>query len=251
MNIAIITGASAGLGQAFFRSILQRFPGLEQIWLIARRADRLEALGKDSPIPVVCLPLDLTDTDSYRDLADKLEQETPSVQILVNNAGVGELNNVADSRWDKQIRMVDLNCRGLTAVTTAVLPYMSAGGIVINVASIAAFAPNTRMTVYSSTKAYVYHFSRGLREELKPRKINSLAVCPGPMRTEFLDVANIAGHSAAFEKLPYCDPEQVADEAVARAIAGKAVYTPLGYFRLYRLVAKLLPKSIVMKLAKT
>ncbi len=251
MDIAIITGASAGLGQSFFRSIIKRYPTLDQIWLIARRAERLEEMAGGSPVPVVVLPLDLTKEESYQALEDKLAAENPRVRILVNNAGVGELANVADSTRPLQTRMVDLNCRGLTAVTTAALPYMYKGSFIVNVASIAAFAPNTRMTVYSSTKAFVLHFSQGLRAELKPLGIGSLAVCPGPMATEFLDVANITGNSETFRRLPYCRPDTVADTAIVKAAAGRGVYTPLAFFKFYRLLAKLLPRSLVMEMCKT
>lgn len=251
MKIAIITGASAGLGQAFFRSVVKRYPELNEIWLIARRADRLEKLGENSPVPVVPLALDLTDTASFTALADRLAGQRPQVQILINNAGVGELSDIADSDWLTQTRMVDLNCRALTAVTTVVLPYMAAGDFIVNVASIAAFAPTARMTVYSSTKAYVLSMSRGLREELKPRGIHVLAVCPGPMRTEFLDVAGITGKSPTFDRLPYCDAERVADAAVACAAKGRGVITPRFFFKFYRLVAKLLPHDLVMKWCKT
>ena len=251
MGIAILTGASAGLGQSFFRSLLRRHPDLEGIWLIARRAERLEELALGSPVPVTVLPLDLTDEASYEALEKRLGAEKPQVQILINNAGVGELANVRDSNRKIQTRMVDLNCRGLTAVTTLVLPYIPAGGFIVNVASIAAFAPTARMTVYSSTKAYVLHFSKGLREELKPQRINVLAVCPGPMETEFLDVANITGQSKTFRMLPYCDPDTVADRALANAAAGRAVYTNKWFFKFYRVVAKLLPHNLVMKFCKT
>lgn len=250
-NIAIITGASAGLGQAFFRSVARRYPQLSAIWLIARRADRLQSLAASSPVPVEILPLDLAADASYQALSERLAAEKPAVQILINNAGLGELANMADSDWATQIRMVDVNCRGLTAVTTAVLPYMAEGGFILNVASIAAFAPNPRMTVYSSTKAYVLSLSKGLREELRPRRVNVLAVCPGPMRTEFLDLAGITGQSRTFEALPYCDPVKVADKAVVKAAAGRAVYTPRGFFKFYRVLAKLLPHNFIMKLSKT
>ena len=251
MTIALITGASAGLGIAFFHSLCRRHPELEEIWLIARREERLQELAKDSPIPVTVLPMDLTDPAAYDALAAKLAAEKPAVHLLVNNAGVGQLDNIADSDWPTQARMVDLNCRALTAVTTVVLPYMGAGSAVINVASIASFCPNARMTVYSSTKAYVMSFSRGLREELKSRRVNVLAVCPGPMRTEFLEVADITGRSPMFKMLPYSDPAAVADRAVVLATKGRAVYTPRLFFKFYRVLAKLLPHGFVMKLSKT
>lgn len=253
MNIAILTGASAGLGQSFFRSLTARYPDLDAIWLIARRVERLQQMGENSPIPTVALGLDLTDAAAYEVLTARLDAEQPTVKILINNAGLGQLDNVADSDWATQSRMVDLNCRALTAVTTLVLPYMTKGSFVVNVASIASFAPNARMTVYSSTKAYVLSFSRGLREELRQRGggINSLAVCPGPMRTEFLEVADITDRSPMFKMLPYCDPDKVADRAVVRAARGRAVYTPRLFFKFYRLLAKLVPRCLIMKLCKT
>jgi short-subunit dehydrogenase len=107
------------------------------------------------------------------------------------------------------------------------------------------------MTVYSSTKAYVMSFSRGLREELRPLGINVLAVCPGPMKTEFLDVANITDRSPMFKTLPYSDPEIVADRAVMWAGKGKSVYTPKFLFKLYRVLAKLVPHGLMMKFCKT
>ena len=251
MKIAIITGASAGLGQSFFHSVVARHPDLDGIWLIARRVERLEALGDGSPIPVTAISMDLTDPACYDALQQRLSAANATVKMLVNNAGVGELNEVADSDWPTQSRMVDLNCRALTAVTTVTLPFMKEGSVVLNVASIAAFAPNARMTVYSSTKAYVLSFSKGLREELRKKKINVLAVCPGPMATEFLEVANITGRSPMFKLLPYSNPDKVADRAVVLAERGRGVYTPRLFFKFYRLLAKLLPHALIMKLCKT
>ena len=251
MSIAILTGASAGLGKSFFKSLIARHPNLDGIWLIARRRERLEEMAADSPIPVTVLPLDLVDAANYDVLAAALKEADAKVKILINNAGLGELDNVADSTWPVQSRMVDLNCRALTAVTTVVLPYMERGSFIVNVCSIASFCPNARMTVYSSTKAYVMSFSRGLREELRPLGINVLAVCPGPMKTEFLDVANITDRSPMFKTLPYSDPDIVADRAVKWAGKGKSVYTPKFLFKFYRVLAKLVPHSLMMKFCKT
>ena len=251
MSIAILTGASAGLGKSFFHSLVTRHPDLDGIWLIARRRERLEVMAAGCPIPVTVLAMDLVDSANYDALGEKLAAEGVQVKILINNAGLGELDNVADSDWRTQSRMVDLNCRALTAVTTVVLPFMERGGFVLNVCSIASFCPNTRMTVYSSTKAYVMSFTRGLREELKPLGINALAVCPGPMKTEFLDVANITDRSKMFKTLPYSDPDIVADRAVVLAGKGHSVYTPKFLFKLYRVLAKLVPHSLMMQFCKT
>ncbi len=251
MSIAILTGASAGLGQSFFKSLTARYPDLDAIWLIARRRERLEQMAEGSPVPVEVLALDLVDPASYDELGEKLKAENAKVKILINNAGLGELDNVIDSTWPVQSRMVDLNCRALTAVTTVALPYMEKGGFVLNVCSIASFCPNTRMTVYSSTKAYVMSFTKGLREEMKPYGVNVSAVCPGPMRTEFLDVAGIGDRSPMFKMLPYSDPDVVADRAIVAAAKGRCVYTPKFLFKFYRVLAKLVPHSIMMQFCKT
>ena len=123
---------------------------------------------------------------------------------------------------------------------------------IINTCSIASFAPNTRMAVYSSTKAYVMSFSRALRSELKSRKINCLAVCPGPMETEFLGLAGIEkGTSHTFDTLPRDNPQNVAEHSLKASRKGKAVFCDKFFYKFYRLAAKVLPTSIVMKMAKT
>lgn len=252
MKIAIITGASAGLGAEFARKAKAAFPEIGCLWLIARRPDRLEALaGSLTGVETRVLPLDLCDTASFDALAALLAREKPDVRLLVNNAGCGYLGKLGETGLEVQTRMIDLNLRALTAVTAVAVPYMSRGGKIVNMSSIASFCPNPRMTVYSSSKSYVSSFSRGLGEELKPRGITVTAVCSGPMKTEFLDIAHISGNSKMFETLPYCDPVKVAGGAYAAAKAGRAVYTPRAFFKLYRVIAKLLPQAMVVKFAKT
>ncbi len=252
MNIAIITGASSGLGKEYLFEIAKKYPELDEIWLVARRRDRMEALASRLPdVKCEILSLDLFDTSSFDTIASLLKEKGAEVKLLVNNAGLGKLGNVADEDHASQTAMVDLNCRALTAISTLALPYMKEGGSIINVCSIAAFAPTPRMTVYSSTKAYVLSFSKSLREELKKRRINVCAVCPGPMNTEFLEVADIRGNSKTFKMLPYCDPEKVAARSLDAAKKGRAVYTPRAFFKFYRVVAKLLPHNLVMKMSKT
>lgn len=128
---------------------------------------------------------------------------------------------------------------------------MSEGSAILNVSSIASFCPNARMTVYSSTKAYVTSFSRGLAYELKARKINVCVVCPGPMDTAFLTRGDIKGKSKTFDTLPYCKVDKTAKGALKAVKNGKSVYTPTLFFKFYRFLAKILPHSIVIPLAKT
>ncbi len=252
MKIAIVTGASAGLGLEFVCQLEENFPAVEQVWLISRRVEGLEQAAELlNEAESLYLPLDLCREESFDTLAAALKEEQPEVALLVNNAGCGYLGNVGEGELANQTRMADLNIRALTAVTHLVLPYMGKGGRIVNVSSIASFCPNPRMTVYSSTKAYVSSFSRGLGEEVRPRGITVTAVCPGPMATEFLDVGGIKGNSKTFEILPYCDPVKVVAGTYAAAKAGRAVYTPKGFFKLYRVLAKVLPQRLMIKFAAT
>lgn len=252
MDIAVITGASAGLGKEFFCEIAKNYREIDEIWLIARRRDRMEALAALFPErKVEIFSLDLFDVSSFEKFSGILKERGANVKMLINNAGVGKLGNIADEPYTTQLPMIDLNCRALSAMASVVLPYMKRGSFILNVCSIAAFAPTPRMTVYSSTKAYVMSFSRSLRYELKDKGINVLAVCPGPMNTEFLDVADIKGNSKTFKTLPYCDPESVARVSLCKAKAGRAVYTPTAFYKFYRVLAKLLPHGIVMHMSKT
>ena len=252
MNIAVITGASSGLGVEYLKCICEKYKDIQQYWIIARRKDRLETIAKGYPDKnIVPIDLDLTEYDSYIKLDEMFAKAEANVKILVNNAGYGVLGDVKGSDHVKQSGMVDLNCRALTAVTAIALKYMEKGSFIVNVCSIASFCPNARMSVYSSTKAYVKSFSRGVRFENKINGINVLAVCPGPMETEFLSVAGIKGNSKTFETLPYCNPAKVAKASLEAAEKGRAIYTPGLFYKFYRLLAKLVPQSIMMYLAKT
>lgn len=255
-KIALVTGASSGLGRAFFRLLTEKHEEIEEIWLIARRAERLTEMRLEAeancPVRVKEVPLDLTKPESYTQLRELLEKSGADVRLLVNNAGCGTIGQFDEMPADGQLNIITLNNTALTAVTSVVLPYMKAGSGIINVCSIAAFAPNPRMAVYCSTKAYVLSFSKSLRFELKDRKINVLAVCPGPMRTEFLHIAGIEkGTSKTFDTLPYTDPAKAAAGALSAVRKGRGVYTPGLFFKFYRLVAKVLPHSLVVYLSKT
>ena len=252
MKTAIITGASAGLGLEFVRQMEEHFPDIEQVWLIARGADKLRAaatLLRRAEGKV--LPLDICTDEGLRELEGLLRREEPNVALLVNNAGRGTLGNIGETDWTAQKAMADLNVGALTAVSALTVPYMTRGGHIINVSSIASFCPNPRMTVYSASKSYVSAFSRGLGEELKPRGISVTAVCSGPMDTEFLDKADIRGNSKTFDTLPYCDPVKVARGSYIAAKKGRAVHTPRAFFKLYRVIAKILPQPLMIKFTKT
>ena len=251
MKVALITGASAGLGKEFLKALPEAFPEIEEYWLVSRSRDKLLAAAKLVPKQCRVFPLDLTKDESYGSLARYFTEFQPEIALLINNSGCGFLGDVGEGDLARQIQMVDLNLKGLTAVTHLAIPYMPAGGRIVNISSIASFCPNPRMTVYSASKSYVTAFSLGIGEELKRKGITVTAVCPGPMDTDFIVAGGIKGHSKTFELLPYCDPAKVAKGALAAAKRGQSVYTPRAFYKLYRLIAKLAPAKLMMKASKT
>lgn len=252
MNIAVITGASSGLGWEYAKAIYETRVDLDEIWVIARREDRLQELRSELGSSITPVAFDITDPQSVEKYIQLLKDKNATVKLLINNAGFGKLDNFEDISTDENARMVRLNCEALTVMTSATLPFMNENSEIINSCSIASFAPNTRMAVYSSTKAYVMSLSRALRLELKKRKINVLAVCPGPMSTEFLSIANIQkGTSFTFDTLPRVNPRTMAIKSLKASRKGKAVYTNRIFYKFYRLVAKILPHSLVMKMCGT
>lgn len=249
MKIAILTGASSGLGRAYARWIPEMFPELDEIWLVARRADRLiEIAAQNARFKPV--PCDLTEEEGFRVLRSRLDEEKPEVLLLVNNAGCGFLGAFSASNEDEQLRSIDLNVRSLTRLTRLALDYMPKGGRILNTSSIASFSPNANMAVYSATKAYVTFFSRALNEEIRLSGRSSTAVCPAPMNTEFLTVGRVTGNSRMFDILPYCDVDKVAKGALKAAIKRKPVYTPRLFYRFYRFVSRILPDAILIRMAK-
>lgn len=251
MNIAIITGASSGLGVEFYKEIQRE--ELDEIWVIARRKDRLEAVCNEyGRISSRVIPMDITLNESMVALDELLRSENANIRFLINNAGFGTIGNLDESDYKVQGAMVSLNVKALTEITAIALRYMQKGAKIINTCSIASFVPNARMTVYSSTKAYVLSFSKALRYELRKKKINVTAICPGPMDTEFLSVAGIEkGVSKTFDTLPRCNVAKTAKNGIKAAKKGRAVYTPHPFFKLYRVLAKILPHSWLMGAAKT
>jgi short-subunit dehydrogenase len=251
MTVAVITGASAGLGREFLAALPEFYPGIDEYWLIARRREKLEEAARSVPVQCRIFPLDLTKDESYRKLAGYTAEIQPDIRLLINNSGCGYLGNVGEGELSRQTRMIDLNLKGLTAVTHLLIPYMPKGGAILNVSSIASFCPNTRMAVYSSTKAYVTSFTLAISEELKEKGIFATAVCPGPMDTPFIEIGGIKGVSKTFDTLPYCDPEKVARGALRAARRRRVIYTPTAFYKFYRVLAKIVPVRLMMKLAKT
>ena len=183
-NIAIVTGASSGMGREF---VLQ-LPGwveVEEIWVIARREEALQSLAGEVGVPVRPVALDLCDPESFCRLQALLEQEQPNIRLLVNAAGFGKFGDFSQIPVEDELRMIDLNCKALVAVTRLCLPHMQPGSHVLQLDSLSAFQPVPYITTYGATKAFVLSYTRAMNRELKTRGIRMMAMNPGWVKTEF------------------------------------------------------------------
>lgn len=197
-GVTLITGASAGLGAEFARQCAARG---EELALVARRRDRMEALAKEIGGTVHIFAADLAREGAAAALIAELEAEGLTVETLINNAGFGLGGRFADRPLARLSEMIDLNCRTLTELCHLVLPAMRerGKGAILNVASTAAFQPGPNMAVYYATKAYVLSFTEALHHEMKGSGIKVSALCPGPTYSEFSDVAD--SHSPTLERM--------------------------------------------------
>jgi hypothetical protein len=202
MDVTLITGASAGLGEGFAKALAAQ---KKNLLLVARREDRLAELAmrleRACDVSVKTIGADLSTPDGAEKLMREIDQRGLNVEALINNAGFGARGAFADLNLAAQREMITLNCTALMELCHGVLPGMierRSGGI-LNVASTASFQPGPWMAVYYATKAFVLSFSEALHEEVKPHGIRVAALCPGPTRTEFADVAGM-GDSALFKR---------------------------------------------------
>ena len=187
-KIAVITGASSGMGRDFAIRLDER-EAFDEIWVIARRLERLEALSGQLRAPVRPIAMDLANPASLTEYRDLLIAETPHVAVLVNAGGYGKFARHDEVSMEDTLGMIDLNCRALAAMTQYTLPYMQEGGQIFQMGSLSSFQPVPYMNIYAASKAFVLSYSRALNVELKPRGIRVMAVCPGWVRTEFFDRA--------------------------------------------------------------
>ena len=189
MNIALITGASSGLGREFARQV-SRDPHVQAVWAVARREDRLRQLASLCACPVRPGPPDLTDPQSLDALRDLLAREKPTVTRLVCAAGVGKMGRIDAVSPADSLGMIDLNCRAAVGVTQLCLPYLTRGSRVLELCSTAAFQPMPGLGVYAATKAFLQSYTKTLHYELLPRGIHVTAVCPYWVKdTEFIPLA--------------------------------------------------------------
>ncbi|CAN5317205.1 SDR family oxidoreductase [soil metagenome] len=246
----LITGASAGLGLLFAQALARE--GRDLV-IVARREDRLTALAAslraDHKVAVLSIALDLAEADAPARLFAAMAQEGIMIDTLINNAGFGALGGFGEMDGAMQAGMIDLNCRALVMLCHLALPGMRArgSGAILNLASVAAFVPGPWMAVYYATKAFVLSFSEALHEEMKDSGIIVSALCPGPTRTEFAQVAGM-GSSPLFTTFA-ADADGVVRDGLAALKSGKAVKVSGVMNAMTTMVAGFMPRALVRVIA--
>lgn len=246
MKVAIVSGASSGVGREFVKQICKK-ENLDVVWIIARREDRLRKIAEDFPGRVRPLPLDLTDSKNILFLKNLLKEEKPDVWMLVNAAGFGKMGNYAEIPLQDCYDMIDLNCRALVAMTQIILPYMKKGARILQICSSSAFQPLPALNVYAATKAFVHSYSRALRWELFGKGIHVTAVCPYWIKdTEFISVAKDTNRKAIrhFPLASYTRP--VVKLALWSSRLNLPVSTPGLISLVQRITAKVIPREIII-----
>ena len=248
-KIGIVTGASSGMGEEFALEIARQ-KRCDEVWLIARRKERLDALCKKieaekSVVPrAVCM--DISGREGVERFAKLLEKEGGdfTVGILVNNAGFGTYGPFSETDVMRELDMIDLNCTALTGLCGVSLPYMTKGSLIINTASLASFSPLGNFAVYAATKAYVLNFTLALAAEVRDRGIRVCALCPGSVSTEFAEVASNGARKEVLHGVP-------ADKTVAHCLKcaerGKKTALMTWKWKLFAAASRLLGRYAIAR----
>ncbi len=252
-STALITGASAGIGEAVARELAGRGHG---VTLVARREDRLRSIAAELSdrfgIRAEAMAVDLGSDTAREELPRRLEELGLRVEVLVNNAGFGGGEDFARTDRARLLSMVRVNCLALLDLQATYLPQMveRGHGAVVNIASTAAFQPIPGSATYAATKAFVLSLSEAVHEELKGTGVTITAVCPGPVRTEFAEAAGLGG---ADERVPgalWLSAESVAKSAVDAADEGKRAIVPGVLNRAGALTGQHAPRMLALPIVK-
>lgn len=246
-KIAIITGASTGLGREFAK-IIRKKKEIDEIWAIARHENKLIRLRKQLGRKIRPVPMDVSRLDKIEKLGDILSSEQVEVLYLINNAGYAKFCSYGDLSVKESINMIDLNISGVVAMGLVCIPFMPRGSHIINISSQAAFQPLPYQNLYSSTKAFVRNYTRALNVELKDRGITATAVCPGWLKTNLYERADIGAAKATQRFYGMNTPDKVAKKAVIDAEKGKDISIYSFYVNFCHIGAKLLPQRLMMEL---
>ena len=245
-NIAIVTGASSGIGKEFFHSLEHKKEELDEIWVVARNEEKLKALS--SSVPVRVFALDLSQKQATDELSRVFNEEKPSIRYLIAASGFGRFCALSEDDSAVLQNMVDLNCRSIVGLTAAAFPYMAKGGLIMLIASLAALQPVPYLTAYGATKAFVLSYGRALNKELQAEKgARCLCVCPFWTKTAFFDRAETE-KKVVKKYIALYEPQQIVQKAWKDAKRKKrdvSIYG--GKAKFQALLVKILPHRLVMR----
>ena len=240
-NIAVVTGATGGLGKAFIAELLKE--DIDEIWAVARNKDKLDALCEnygERIVPVIC---DLSNESQVNQLRGLFEEKKPNILFLINNAGMAKMGKITDFSDDEISDTIGINCKTPVLLCQYANPYMSAGARILNISSASSFQPNPYIALYSATKVFLRSYSRSLNFELKDKGITSTAVCPGWIDTEMLK-SEQNGKKIRFPGL--VSPERVVIKALKDAKKGKDMSVCSLFVKVEHLCSKIYPQKWIM-----
>lgn len=248
-QLAVITGASSGIGRSLAFACAK---GGFDLHLVARNKSELNVVKKELnelyETEVTIQALDLSKANSADKVFAAVSKQDKDVEIVINNAGVGDYSDVVDADWNKLDTMIQLNITTLTRLTQLFLPHMVGdhSGHIMNVASVAAFLPGPGMAVYHATKAYVLSFSDALAEELSGHNIQVTSLCPGPTASNFQKEASVEDLKVMNKNLPTAD--DVAKYGYEAMMQGKRIAVPGFTNRVNTWLPRFLPRAVVAKI---
>lgn len=245
MKIAVVTGASSGIGREFCKQIDEY--GYDEIWGIALEEDKLKHLKEEMKTPFRYFACDLTKEETFIEYKNALETCAADVKLLVNCSGFGKFGRYDEIPLEQSLNMIDLNCKALVRMTESTLPYMNKGANIVQIGSVASFQPIPYLNVYGATKAFVLSYARAIRQELKHRKINVTAVCPFWTKTAFFDRANQTRNNVVSKYVCMYDSHDVVKKALKDTFKGKEISIYGAKARMQVRLSKLMPHSFIMK----
>ena len=248
MGIAVITGASSGIGREFAFK-LRDMAGIREFWLIARNVARLEAVAGELGCKCKIISADLTQKEGIEEYKSALRQEQPEISFLVNAAGFGVFGAFDVLDESTVTDMIDVNVKATVLITHASVPYMVRGARIIQLGSGSCFTPLPHFNIYSSSKVFVLHYTKSLNYELKPYGIRATCFCPGWVDTAFLPKSlDAPGAYVPKSMKPLLNVSRVVTGCVKASMKGRSMYVTNWYTKMQHVLFKLLPDSVLTRL---
>ncbi|MCF2642963.1 SDR family NAD(P)-dependent oxidoreductase [Roseburia hominis] len=242
-RIAIITGATGGIGREFTRLLVEE--DIDEVWTVARNEKKLEEVKKLYGEKVIPLAKDLTHTEEICEIEEKIKRENAEVLYLVNNAGMAKMGSYQEFSIQELENTIDLNCKAPVILSNLCIPYMKKGSHILNISSASAFQPNPYINLYAASKAFERSYSRALNVEVENLGIIVTAVCPSWVDTEML-IKERNGKKVKFPGI--VTAEAVAKQAMKDAKKGKDMSICSFYVKCQHVNVKLMPQKLTMKL---